>query len=319
MNPNEVKGHLSMLSANVMWGMMSPISKLIMVGSAITPLLITDFRIIGAAIIFWITSLFTKPEHVAHGDLMKLFFASLLGIVFNQGSFLFGLGLTSPIDASIVTTSTPILTMIIAAIYLKEPVTGKKVLGIFGGALGALLLIMSGQHASNGNNSNIWGDLLCLLAQLSFSLYFVLYKGLISKYSPVTLMKWMFTYSAICVIPFSYSELAQFDPGSISGSLWLKLSFVLFCGTFLCYLLMPIGQRTLRPTVASMYNYIQPVVASIVAIWWGLDSFNILKIIAVILIFSGVFLVTKSRSRAQLEAYKKQMGVTDENSSQNTE
>ncbi len=311
MKSDEMKGHVAMLGANTMWGVMSPVTKLILVGSAITPLLVTDFRIIGAAIIFWITSLFTKREHVAHDDLMQLFFASLLGITINQGSFLFGLGLTTPIDASIVTTSTPILTMIIAAIYLKEPVTGKKVLGIFGGAMGALLLIMSGQHASNGNNSNIWGDLLCLLAQLSYSLYIVLYKGLISKYSPVTLMKWMFTYSAICIIPFSYTELIKLDLNAITTMVWIQLLFVLLGGTFLSYLLVSIGQSVLRPTVTSMYNYMQPVIASIVAIWWGLDSFNVLKIIAVVLIFSGVYLVTKSRSRAEMEAYKIRMGDTD--------
>jgi drug/metabolite transporter (DMT)-like permease len=308
-----------MLGANTMWGVMSPVTKLILLGSSVTPLLLTDFRIIGAAVTFWITSFFTKREHVEHGDLMKLFFASLLGILLNQGSFIFGLGLTSPIDASIVTTSTPILTMIIAAIYLKEPVTGKKVLGIFGGASGALLLIVSGRAIANGNNSNIWGDLLCFMAQISFSLYIVLFKGLISKYSPVTLMKWMFTYGAICVIPFSYNELIKFDPASITGSLWLGILFVVFCGTFLSYLLIAIGQRVLPPTVTSMYNYVQPVVASIIAVWWAMDSFNVLKVIAIVLIFSGVFLVTRSRSSEQLEAFKKQAGETNENSNPHTQ
>ena len=270
MTKNEWKGHGAMWGAEVMWGLMAPVSKLVL-ASAVTPLLLTDCRMLGAACLFWLASVFTKPEHVASKDLLLLFFASLLGIVFNQGSFIFGLSLTSPINA-----------------------------GVFLGALGALLLIVSGQQNAAGN-SNIWGDLLCLLAQLSFSFYLVLYKGLTARYSPITLMKWMFTYASICLIPFSYPEILSTDWLSLGGSVLTGLVAVVFCATFISYLLIPLGQRYLRPTVTSMYNYIQPIVASSVAIYWGMDHFNMLKVLAVILVFTGVFFVTTSRSRADLE------------------
>ena len=120
-----------MIGAETMWGLMAPIGKFVLSSAVITPLLMTDFRMIGAACLFWIASLFAKPEHVHHKDMLSLFFAALFGIVFNQGSYIFGLGMTSPINASIVTTSLPILTMVIAAIYLREPITGKKLLGVF--------------------------------------------------------------------------------------------------------------------------------------------------------------------------------------------
>lgn len=294
-----------MTVANVMWGMMSPISKIIMAGSIITPLVLTNLRIFGATLLFWLASCFCKQEHVTHKDMMKLFFASLLGIIFNQGAFIFGLGLTSPINASIITTSTPILTMVIAALYLKEPITGKKVLGIFLGATGALTLILSSQQMINGNGSNIWGDLLCFFAELSFSLYIVLYKGLIGKYSPVTLMKWMFTYSSICLIPFSYGTFSEVDWSGLNIQIYAGITFVIVGATFIGYLLIPVGQHNLRPTVVTMYCYVQPIVASIVAILWNMDSFNIWKVIAVVLVFSGVFLVTRSKSRAQMEAYER--------------
>lgn len=299
-----------MFGAEFMWGLMAPIGKFVMASAIFTPLVVTDCRMFGAALLFWLVSFFTKPEHVNHKDLLTLFFASMLGIVFNQGSYIFGLSLTSPINASIVTTSTPILTMIIAALYLHEPVTGKKLIGVFMGATGALLLIFSGhQGQASGQGGNIWGDLLCLLAQLSFACYLVFYKGLISSYSPITLMKWMFTYSSICMIPFSYNDLLHTNWAEIDYKLGLGLLMVVFCATFISYLLVPIGQRTLRPTVTSMYNYVQPIVACVVAVIWGMDQFNLLKIVAVILVFSGVFLVTQSRSRADLEAYEKQKGT----------
>ena len=295
-----------MIGAETMWGLMAPIGKFILSGAVITPLLMTDFRMIGAACLFWIASLFTQPEHVNHKDMLSLFFADLFGIVFNQGTYIFGLGMTSPINASIVTTSLPILTMVIAAIYLREPITGKKLLGVFMGAVGALLLILSGQPMSGGQSGSIGGDLLCLFAQFCFSLYLVFFKGLIGKYSPITLMKWMFTYASICLIPFSYTEIVQLDWSLLDYKVIAGLVMVVFCATFISYLLIPIGQKNLRPTVTSMYNYLQPIVASILAVAWGMDSFNALKIVAVILVFSGVFFVTQSKSRAQLEAYKKQ-------------
>lgn len=128
------KGHASMLGANTMWGLMSPLSKLLMAGGAVTPLVVTDLRIGGAMVLFWIASFFQKPEHVNHKDLITLFFASLFAIVFNQGCFIFGVSLSSPADASIITTSMPLWAMLLAAFILKEPITGKKVLGIACGA-----------------------------------------------------------------------------------------------------------------------------------------------------------------------------------------
>ena len=219
------KGHASMFGANAMWGLMSPVSKFIMAGGAVTPFVVTDLRIGGAMALFWFTSFFRKPEHVSHKDLMSLFFASLLAVVFNQGCFIFGVSLSSPGDASIITTSMPLWAMILAAFILKEPVTGKKVLGIAAGAGGALLLILgSGQKTDVpvSQSTAIWGDLLVLLAQFCYALYIVLYKDFVGKYSLVTIMKWMFTYSFVCTLPFSAGDLmdarwSSLSPADIGG------------------------------------------------------------------------------------------------------
>ena len=305
MNLMKLKGHSSMLGANVMWGLMSPVAKFVMVGGAVTPLVVTDLRITGAMVLFWIASFFQKPERVAPKDLLKLLGASLLAIVFNQGCFIFGVGLTSPVDASIITTSMPLLAMVLAAIYLKEPITGKKVLGIAVGATGALLLILGSHQVSEvkaAGNHYIWGDLLVLLAQLSYALYFVLFKNFVNKYSLITIMKWMFTYAFICALPFSYNDLLHTEWKSLQNTEIGALVFIVVGSTFISYVLIVIGQKNLRPTVAGMYNYVQPLVASIVAVCWGMDTFNFVKIISVALIFGGVYLVTNSRSKAEMEA-----------------
>ena len=305
MNLMKLKGHSSMLGANVMWGLMSPVAKFVMVGGAGTPLVVTDLRITGAMVLFWIASFFQKPERVAPKDLLKLLGASLLAIVFNQGCFIFGVGLTSPVDASIITTSMPLLAMVLAAIYLKEPITGKKVLGIAVGATGALLLILGSHQVSEAKaagNHYIWGDLLVLLAQFSYALYFVLFKNFVNKYSLITIMKWMFTYAFICALPFSYNDLLHTEWKSLQNTEIGALVFIVVGSTFISYVLIVIGQKNLRPTVAGMYNYVQPLVASIVAVCWGMDTFNFVKIISVALIFGGVYLVTNSRSKAEMEA-----------------
>ncbi len=305
MNLMKLKGHSSMLGANVMWGLMSPVAKFVMVGGAVTPLVVTDLRITGAMVLFWIASFFQKPERVAPKDLLKLLGASLLAIVLNQGCFIFGVGLTSPVDASIITTSMPLLAMVLAAIYLKEPITGKKVLGIAVGATGALLLILGSHQVSEAKaagNHYIWGDLLVLLAQFSYALYFVLFKNFVNKYSLITIMKWMFTYAFICALPFSYNDLLHTEWKSLQNTEIGALVFIVVGSTFISYVLIVIGQKNLRPTVAGMYNYVQPLVASIVAVCWGMDTFNFVKIISVALIFGGVYLVTNSRSKAEMEA-----------------
>lgn len=317
MEMQKLKGHGAMLCANAMWGLMSPLAKLVMLGGLVTPLAVTDLRVFGAMVLFWIVSFFRKPEHVGHKDLAKLFVASLLAIVFNQGCFIFGVGLTSPADASIITTSMPLWAMVLAAIFLKEPITGKKVLGIAFGATGALLLIMGSSHAGTSStvsgDKSIWGDLLVLMAQLSYALYLVLFKNFVGKYSVFTLMKWMFTYAFICLLPFSYNDLLAAGWAGLSLMEIGSLAFIVVGSTFLCYILVVVGQKNLRPTVAGMYNYVQPVVACIVAICWGMDSFNWVKGVSILLIFGGVYLVTMSRSRAELEAHEASVKGTEDN------
>ena len=303
MKTKNYTGHLCMLLASIAWGLMAPIGKDIM-STEVTALSLATFRMVGGALCFWIASLFIKHEEVKPHDLMMLFFASLFAIVFNQGMYIFGLSLTSPIDASIITTTAPIATLILAAIFLHEPITGKKLGGVFLGAIGALIMILGSTSAGGGKSSNALGDLLCFIAQVSFASYLTFFKGLATKYHPITCMKWMFTYSAICTIPFSYNSVVSIDFATLPLDIYLNIAVVVLGGTFFAYLLVPIGQRILRPTVATMYNYVQPIIASIITVIVGLDTFGLMKSIAIALVFLGVYIVTRSKSKEQLKQLK---------------
>lgn len=286
-----------MLGANTLWGLMSPVAKTVMAAGTVTPLLLTDFRIVGAALLFWLTSLLRPSEHVPAADLLRLAGAAMLGIVFNQGCFIFGVGLTSPGEASIITTTMPIWVMLLAALLLKEPITLKKFGGIALGATGALILVAGGGRSiSSGASNPTAGDLLVLTAQLSYALYLTLYRNFIKRYSLLTLMKWMFTFAAIAVLPFSAPGIAGADWSGLAPGESLGIAYVVVGGTFGSYLLVMIGQKTLRPTLVGMYNYVQPIVASAVGICLGLDSFTPVKVLSVALIFSGVWLVNISKA-----------------------
>lgn len=299
MNGNLIKGHIATFSANVLWGLLAPIAKIVLTAGVVTPLMLSGFRMIGAALLFWLLSLFLPREHVCPKDLLLLAGAAMLGIVLNQGSYLFGVSLTAPGEAAVITTTMPIWVMILAWIILREPITLKKAGGIALGASGALLLVMGnlGDSEQTGANPTL-GDLLVLAAQLSYALYLTLYRNFIRKYSVVTLMKWMFLFASIVIIPFTTLDYATTDWGAFT---WREIAgsfYVVVGATFLSYICVMTGQKVLRPTLVGMYNYVQPIVATIIGISIGLDSFTATKVIAVAMIFSGVFLVNISKAKS---------------------
>lgn len=292
-----LKGHLAVFLANVIWGLNAPVSKAALV--YVSALSLSTFRMVGGAISFLLLSYFLPSEKVIATDKIRLFFAGLFGVVINQGLFVLGLSYTSPVNAAIVTTTLPIVTMLFAALFLKEPITGKKVLGVLLGASGALILIL-GQKGFSFTGS-VKGDLFCLLAQVSVAFYLTSFKSLFTRYSPFTVLKWMFGFAAICYLPFSWSEVSRIEYQALPVAAFSEIAFVVLGGTFLAYIGFMIGQKFLRPTVVSIYNYVQPIVASVVAVWAGMDSFGLNKGIAIILVCAGVYFVTLSKARIPTE------------------
>jgi drug/metabolite transporter (DMT)-like permease len=195
----------------------------------------------------------------------------------------------------------PIFAMILAAVFLKEPITGKKALGVLMGCSGALILILTSAAATTDKVGDIRGDLLCLGAQFSFALYLSLFNPLIRRYSVFTINRWMFLWATIIVIPLTLPHLLSLQWSAVTVSAWWEAAYVVVFGTFIGYILTMIGQRTLRPTVVSIYNYVQPIVSVTVSIFTGIGIFRWSQALAVILVFVGVWQVTKSKSRRDME------------------
>ncbi len=296
MSDFRIKGHLAMLCANITWGLMAPVVKIVLASGIITPLLLVDFRIAGAAALFWLTSLFMPREHVPLSDILRLAGAGMLGVLLNQGCFIIGVSLTTPSEACLVTTTMPMWVMLLAYLILREPISMKKAGGIAIGASGALILMLGNTTSDAGAPNPPLGDFIILMAQLSYALYLTLYRNFIRRYSLVTIMKWMFLSASVVALPSSLPTIISTDWNSIGNIEWAGITAVVLGATYIAYICIMIGQKNLRPTIVGMYNYVQPVVATTTGIWLGLDYFTFLKGIAVVLIFSGVWLVTVSRS-----------------------
>ena len=325
-NSRPLIAHLSMFGACAIWGLMAPLGKDAMT-HGLDGLTMVSMRVAGGMFLFWVTSLLMQlfksrtpntnnpspvKEHVPVRDRLMFCGAALFGLVFNQCCYTIGLSLTSPINASIVTTSMPIFAMILAAVILKEPITGKKALGVLMGCSGALILILTSAAATTDKVGDIRGDLLCLGAQFSFALYLSLFNPLIRRYSVFTINRWMFLWATIIVIPLTMTHLLSLRWSAVTVSAWWEAAYVVVFGTFIGYILTMIGQLTLRPTVVSIYNYVQPIVSVTVSIFTGIGIFRWSQALAVILVFVGVWQVTKSKSRRDMEREAKRNASSKE-------
>lgn len=297
-----LRAHLSMFTAEAIWGFLAPIAKDAM-NAGFDGISVVSFRVVGAALLFWLASLIGPREHIPGRDIVKLAGAAVLGIVFNQCLFNIGLSITSPVNASIVTTSMPIFAMVLSFLILKEPITWKKALGVAIGCCGALILILSSARAGNAMVGDIHGDLMCIFAQFSFALYLALFNPIIRKYNVFTVNKWMFTWATLFILPFSSWHVSQLPWHAFTTATWLEVGYVVVLGTFVSYLLSVVAQGVLRPTVVSVYNYVQPILSVVVSVAVGMSVFTLPQGIAVVLVFSGVWLVIKSKSKRDMQKH----------------
>lgn len=300
-NRHILGAHIAILLANLGWGVMSPISKAVLLSGQMSALALSGIRISGGALLYFIFSWLLPAsmqtrQKIDRADIWRLILCSTLIISLNQGLFILGIGMTNPVDSSVMSSLTPILTMIIAAIFLKFPMTWPKVAGVLIGLGGVLMLVIDSGRSEMASDP-LSGDLLCLGAQLCAAIYYVAFGRIITKYSPYTLMKWLFYISAFTYVPLCLPEMAKVDYAALPAELWWELVYIITVATFIGYLLIPVAQKSLRPTVVSAYSYLQPVFAAIVALWLGVGDFGLKKGIATLLIFAGIALVNRSQRR----------------------
>ncbi len=297
MNRRVAIGHLACAGAYIIFGINVVVCRDIATDGGVSPIVLFTMRSLVAGALFWLVSLFTPREHVPKGDLLRIAGAGIIGLFLPQLTFLHAIAHTTPVDLSVMSTTTPIFTMLVAAVFLKEPITWKKVLGValsFGGILWLILQSTFGGHGAS--ETEPIGIVYCFANYIVFALYLGTCRNLISRYSVVTSMKWMFLVSFLISLPFSIPHLPQTDFAAVPTQVWWEIAFMIFFSTFVAYYLVPVGQQRIRPTLVSMYGYLQPIIAIAVAIATGMDRLTATKLVAAALVFTGVWVVNQSRA-----------------------
>ena len=296
-NKGTLIGHCAAFIAYAIFGFNIIVCKDLTSGGLIPPLGIFTLRSVFAGSLFWLVSLFQPKETIKKKDYIRIFAASMLGFMTCQVTFLVGIPHITPMDCSILTAMAPVYTMITAAIVIKEPITLKKSIGVAVSLAGVIYLIINRVSISEGAaESTPFGIFMIILNVLSFAMYLGIFKPLIAKYSVVTFMKWIFLFSACVSIPFSIKGLVNVDWTGIPKIQYAELAYLIICATFITYYLIPIAQKRIRPTLVSMYTYVQPIIAIAISIAIGMDTLTWQKLLATALVFGGVVIVNQSRA-----------------------
>ena len=278
--------------ATLIYGVTYTIAKDVM-PNYIKPYGFIVLRVSVATLIFWTAGLFIKQQKIEKSDYKKILIASFFGITINMLAFFKGLSLTSPISASVMMVTSPIMVLIFSSILIRKPIGKQRVLGVFIGLVGALFLITLGNSSTANSTNSAFGNFLVFLNAASYGLYLVLAKDLVKKYNPIVFIKWLYLFGLIFVIPFGYNELTAVIWEEIPTNIYWNISFVLLFTTCITYLFNLYGLSKLKPTTVSVFIYLQPVIATIYALIVGSDSINLIQLCATLLIFFGVYLVTK--------------------------
>lgn len=298
-NRMRISGHIACFTAYAIFGVNIILCKDLTSGHLISPIAIFTLRSLGAGLMFWILSFFLPYEKVERKDYLKILAAAFLGYFITQLTFLVAIPDVTPMHCSIISSMSPIYTMFIAAVVLKEPLSWKKAGGVALSLIGILFLIFNNASGTSGvSESRLSGIFLMFLNSLSFSLYLGIFKPLISKYSVVTFMKWIFLFSSLMSLPLSFREVFSFGWTQIPATQMWELGFLIVFATFVSYFLIPFGQKRIRPTLVSMYGYIQPIIATVISIVLCMDILTWQKILAASMVFAGVFIVSRSRTAA---------------------
>ena len=296
-NKSRSGGHIACFTAYAIFGFNIIVCKDLTEGQLISPIAIFTLRALGAGLLFWIISLFSPREKVDTKDFVKIFAAAFLGYFVTQPTFLVAIPNVTPMHCSIISAMSPIYTMFIAAIVLREPITLKKAGGVLLSFAGIIYLILNSTRSTGGvAESSVIGIALMVANSICFSLYLGMFKPTIAKYSVVTFMKWIFLFSTIVSLPFAGGEIISLDYSTLPTSFLGELAFLIICATFITYFLIPIGQKHIRPTLVSMYSYVQPIIAIFISVYIGMDTLSWQKVLATVTVFTGVILVSYSRS-----------------------
>lgn len=282
--------HIALFLVSLIYAATFSIAKEVM-PAYIKPMGLIGVRVWGAIILLWIThAVFVKEKIREKKDYLELMKCAVFGVAANMLLFFKGLAITTPINGAILMVTTPLFVGFFSFFILKEKATLVKIIGLMLGLSGALLLLVGPQLSFS--SSTLAGDVMVMLNAIIYSYYLIIAKPLLHKYNPITVIKWTFLFGGIMILPFSLPELNEVSWNSIPNNTWMSISFLIVGATFLTYLLNGWALRHANSSLVGAYIYLQPILASLIAIALGKDQLTWQKILFTILIFVGVYLVS---------------------------
>ena len=290
-------GHLAALTVYIIFGINPNCSKAV-VPEYVSPEVFTALRMLFGTVVFWILSLLTPYERIEKRDRWLILVSGIV-LAGTLVAFAEAFRYTSPCYVSLISATSPLMVMIMAAIFLKEPISWRKSVGVLIGIGGALMIVLFSWKIDA--NATPLGLLLCFINILFYTVYLLTTRTISKRYSPITLMKWMFLIGSVICVPMAISSFTPAASPMLFGPApamaWVNLLVVLIFSTVVSYFLLPLSLRAIRPTTVSMYSNLQPVVTACVSIAIGQDIFTWNKPVALVLIVIGVYLVTTSRAK----------------------
>ena len=293
MEKNKIAAHASLLVANIIFGLGVPITKLLL-DNWVSPMAWMATRCIGAAVIFWAVSLFMPKERVPIKDLFVIMVGGLIGFLVSQTFTAWAIDYSTPAYVSFIGTLTPVMTMECAALFIGERISGRGLVGVVIGIIGAMLMVVMNWQGGAGKN-DVLGIAFALLSLLTWAIYLIITRKVSAKYSAVTQMKWIFLVSSVAILPFSWSDLAH---STLYSSAWqwsgvLEMAYIVVLATVVGFFAIPFASRYLKATTVSVYTNLQPILASFVAIALGQDLLTWDKPVALILVLLSAYMVSK--------------------------
>jgi drug/metabolite transporter (DMT)-like permease len=290
-----IKAHLALLGVNAIYGANFSIVKSV-VPYAIQPFALVVLRAGFSMLLFWLSAFFIPKEKIERKDFIKLMLLGVFGVALNQLLFIKGLAMSTPINGAIIMIFNPIIVMLLEVLFFKEKTPFIRIAGILLGISGAMVLLLGRRDISTASSS-FTGDMLILINCISWAVYLVMVKPLMLKYRTVTVVKWVFSFGAIYVLPFGWPQLTSFNAHALSFTSWVGIGYIIVASTFIAYYLNTYALSELSPSIASTYIYLQPVIAAGIAVYFGQDKIDAMKILSAIFIIVGIYLVGRSRRK----------------------
>ena len=284
--------HLALLFCNIIWACDYPFYSLVL-GKYISPAAMVTASLIVAALWSLLPLLWEQPERIDPADRIKILGAALLIGLGRKLCMMYGMVQTSPIDGSLISTTTPLIVLLLSVAVGLERFTTRKSLGLVLGMAGTVAVILT-SGSSGHEQASATGNLLIFTSACISAAYMVWFKQLVIKYRITTLLRWIYSLSALIMLPFGAHDLLTTDFHAMHTPILLAALFVLIVPTYLPNLLLNHSLKFVAPTVTSSYSYLQPVVAIGLSVLMGLDRLHADTILFALVIFCGVWLVISS-------------------------